>query len=84
MYNTETDKKTENISLFFTHDEALQLKAYLDQFLAKPIDRGLHFHLNSEDYQKQITVCIYDPNKINQLHPRARKLILEDHRREHY
>ncbi|MBS0621607.1 MAG: hypothetical protein JSR80_01450 [Verrucomicrobia bacterium] len=73
-----TDKKLDSITLFLTESEAVQLKSYLEQFLEKPKDEGLHFHLSSADYQKEVTVCIYTPENIKMLHPRAQKLILED------
>jgi len=73
-----TDKKLDKVTLFLTESEALQLEDYLKQFLKKPKDKGYHFHLSSEDYQKEITVCIYNPKNISTLHHRAQKLILED------
>ncbi len=76
--NDITNEKLDQITLFLTELEAIQLKNYLEQFLQKPKDIGLHFHLSSEDYQKEITICIYDPDNIDRLHPRAQKLILED------
>lgn len=76
--NDTSDEKLDQITIFLTESEASQLKNSLEQFLKKPKDRGLHFHLSSEDYQKEITVCIYNPENIAILHPRAQKLILED------
>lgn len=73
-----SDKKLDRITLFLTESEALQLENYLNQFLKKPKEGGLHFHLSSEDYQKEITVCIYDPENIGALHPRAQRLIRDD------
>jgi len=37
-----------------------------------------HVHLSNEDYQKEITVCIYDENNLEDFHPRVIKLIKED------
>lgn len=73
-----TNKNLDGITLFLTEAEAIQLKNYLEQFLKKSKDKGEHFHLSSDDYQKEITVCIYNPKNISTLHPRAQKLILED------
>ncbi len=73
-----SNKKLDNITLFLTEGEALQLASYLKQLLEKPKEKGLHFHLSSEDYQKEITVCIYNPENITEFHPRAQKLIIDD------
>lgn len=73
-----SNKKLDRITLFLTESEAAQLESYLKQFLEKPKDKGLHFHLSSEDYQKEITVCIYNPENISALHHRAQKLIRND------
>ena len=70
-----TDKKLDRITLFLTEPEAIQLESYLKPFLEKPKEKELHFHLSSEDYQKEITVCIYNPENIRALHSRAQKLI---------
>ncbi len=78
IFDDEGDKKLDMVSLFLTREEALQLESYLKQFLNKEIDKGLHFHLSSENYQKEITICIYDPKNTNKLHPRAQKLITYD------
>jgi hypothetical protein len=73
-----SNKKLNRITLFLTELEASQLEYDLKQFLEKPKDKGLHFHLSSEDYQKEITVCIYDPENISALDHRAQKLIRDD------
>lgn len=73
-----SDKKLDRITIFLTESEALQLESYLKQFLEKPKGKGFHFHLSSEDYEKEITVCIYDQKNINALHSRAQKLIHDD------
>lgn len=72
-----SDKKLDKVTIFLTEQEALQLESYLKQFLEKSKE-GLHFHLSSEDYQKEITFCIYDPEHIEKLHLRAQKLIRDD------
>jgi hypothetical protein len=73
-----SDKKLDRITLFLTESEALQLESYLRDFLKKSIDKGLHFHLSSEDYQKEVTFCIYNPENVSALHHRAQKLIRDD------
>ena len=76
ILNDVNDKKIDNISLFLTKDEAFQMIAYLEDLLNNPGKH--HAHLSSDDYQKEITLCVYDQQNINSFHQRAKKLILED------
>ena len=76
ILNDELDKKLDNVSVFLTKVEILQLRGYLNQLLDNP--KLQHVHLSSEDYQKEITICIYDENDLEGFHPRAIKLIKED------
>lgn len=73
-----SDEKLDRITIFLTEQEALRLESYLNQFLEKSKEKGFHFHLSSEDYKKEITFCIYDPENIDKLHPRAQNLIRDD------
>ena len=76
ILDDKSDKKLDTVTLFLTQEEALQLRSDLDQLLAKP--QLHHTHLSSENYQKEITVCVYDGEKLQGFHPRAIKLIKED------
>ena len=70
------DKKIDAISLFLTKEETLQMAGYLEEMLANPDCH--HVHLSSDDYQKEVTLCMYDQKKLDDFHPRAKRLILED------
>lgn len=74
ILDEKSDQKLDNISLFLTRKEAQHLIGYLEQLLEK----GDHSHLMSEDYRKEIMVCIYDPEKLDMFDSRSKKLILED------
>lgn len=76
MLDDDRDIKVDNISIFLTKDEALQMIGYLEDLIENPDNH--HAHLSSEDYQKEITMCVYDQKNIDSFHPRARKLIIED------
>ena len=52
ILNDESDKKLDNISIFLTKEEAIQLRGYLNQLLDDP--KLHHAHLSSKDYQKEI------------------------------
>jgi hypothetical protein len=76
ILDDEADKKLNNISVFLTKEEAVQLRSYLNQLLENP--KLHHVHLSSNDYQKEITVCIYNEESLENFHSRAIKLIKED------
>lgn len=76
ILDEESDKKLDVVSIFLTKEEIRQLKSYLSQLLDNP---GLHHvHLSNEDYQKEITICLYDANNLKDMHKRAIKLIEKD------
>jgi hypothetical protein len=77
ILDEQSDRKLDTVTLFLTREEALQLRSDLDHLLAKP--KLNHTHLSSEDYKKEITVCIYDEKDLVGFHPRSTKLIKEDH-----
>jgi len=59
-----------------TETEVLHLIGYLEQLVEnKEHD---HSHLMSEDYKKEITICMYDPKNVGTFNPRIQKLIRED------
>jgi len=70
------DKKLDSVSLFLTREEAAQLQALLNQLIDNP--KLQHSHLSSMDYQKEVTVCLYDEQHLEGLHQRVKKLIKED------
>ena len=71
-----SNKKLDRITVFLTKEEAGFLQGYLKQIIDNPIQD--HAHLSSSDYQKEITVCIYDNHSADKFSLRAKKLILED------
>lgn len=76
ILNDESDKKLDNISIFLTKEEIVQLRGYLNQLLDNP--KLQHCHLSSADYQKEITICLYDEKNLENLNQRSIKLIKED------
>jgi hypothetical protein len=77
ILDDETDKKLNCITIFLTKNEAQQLFGYAKQLLEE-LSSSDHYHLSSEDYQKEITICLYDTNKLEGFNPRVQKLILQD------
>ena len=76
ILDEESDKKLDNITIFLTKKEAEQFRSDLNQLLENP--KLQHAHLSTEDYQKEITLCVYDEKNLQGLHPRAVKLIKND------
>ena len=76
ILDEDSDKKLDNVTIFLTKDESLQLLGYLKQLLND--SKSQHHHLSSGDYQKEITVCLYDETNLEGFHPRAIQLIKED------
>lgn len=76
ILDDESDKKLDNVSIFLTKEEAVQLRGYLDQLLDNP--KLQHSHMSSSDYQKEITICLYDEKNLDSLNQRSIKLIRED------
>ena len=62
ILDDESDKKLDNVTLFLTKEEVVQLQSYLNQLLENP--KFQHFHLSSVDYQKEITICLYDEKNL--------------------
>lgn len=75
ILDQDNDKKLDNILLFFTEQEASEMRDSLNILLS---EKSGHHHINNEDYQKEITVCMYEENNLDNFHPRCKKLILED------
>ncbi len=76
ILDDESDKKLDTVSIFLTKEEAIQLQSYLSQLLNNP--KLQHSHLSSTDYQKEITICLYDEQNLGDLNPRSIRLIKED------
>lgn len=76
ILDEDSNKKLDLVSIFLTKEEAIQLRGYLTQLIEHP--ELQHAHLSSQDYQKEITICLYDPKNLDSFHPRAIKLIKED------
>ena len=69
-------KRLDGVGLYLTREEAIQLQSYLGQLLADP---GMHHvHLSSDNYQKEITVSIYNMANLEDFDERSKKLIKED------
>lgn len=64
------------IILFLTMEEALELRDSLNDLIERPLDN--HSHITSDDYKKEVTVCIYDLNNLEGFGQKAIDLIQND------
>ena len=71
------NEKLDCITLILNENEIRQLIGYANQLLENKSSSD-HYHLSSEDYQKEITICMYDSGNIKQFNERIQKLIMDD------
>ncbi len=71
-----SNKSLEKVILYLTFSEALELRDSLNDLLEKPVNN--HAHISNEDFQKELTVCIYDVNNLKNFNKRSVDLILND------
>ena len=76
ILDTESDKKLDDVMVFLTKAELQQLIGGARQLLENPSCD--HVHLSNEDYQKEITICLYDPKNAKNFDERSQKLIQYD------
>lgn len=74
ILDEESDKKLTNVTIIFNKSELKELMGYAKQLLEETPSSD-HYHLSSEDFQKEITLCIYDSENLKMFTPRIRKLI---------
>lgn len=76
ILDNDSNKKIDDITLYLKKMELIQLRSYINQLLENP--KLQHSHLSSSDYQKEITICIYDEENLEGFNERSKKLILDD------
>ena len=78
ILNLDNDTKVDQVILYLTKDNAEELRDSIGCLLNDP--KNNHAHIYSEDYNKEITVCIYDLEELDEygFNKRSKKIILED------
>ena len=78
IHNQDNDTKVDKVTIFLTLTEAKTFQQGLIELIEEP--KWNHKHISSDDYKKEITICIYDPSALDEygFHERAIKLIRED------
>ena len=74
ILDNETSRPLEDVTLYLTKAEAVQLAGYLQDLLASGEH---HSHLNDDEYARQLTVAIYTDENLSEFDERSRRLIAE-------
>jgi len=80
IFDEIQNKSLSTITILLTKKEAAQLHSYLEQLIRETEpNEHVHFHLENEDFSKEITIALYDKNgNLESFSERYRKLILTD------
>ncbi|MBS0620999.1 MAG: hypothetical protein JSS61_06035 [Verrucomicrobia bacterium] len=77
IYNLDADQKIENVIIYLTPDEALEMKTSLD-LMINDSNKHHHEHVLDSEYKREITVCIYKDDNLSSFDERSKRLILND------
>ena len=76
--SSELNTELENITILLTESEATQMIGYLE-YLISEADKKAHYHLNNDDYSKEITLALYDRDgDLEHFAQKYREAILRD------
>jgi len=75
IHDLDSDQSLKEIVIFLKPEEAQQMRDYVKLAIANP---KAHYHVSSEDYSKEITICLYDPDDLTDFSERSKEIILED------
>ena len=76
LLNQDDDGVVQRLLLLLTQREAVELRDSLELLLAN--SAGRHEHISSEDYQKEVTIAIYDQTAVESFDSRSQILIARD------
>lgn len=76
IYDPCRDTTIKKITIYLTPEEAQELNGDLGILLKSP--RNNHAHVNSRDYQKEISICIYRDEDIATFDEKSRRIIAYD------
>ncbi len=77
LFDQEKKKSIADILLLLTSEEASELRDELERLLTESKENN-HGHISDSSFTKEITISIYDANKIEGFSHRIKKLIIED------
>jgi hypothetical protein len=76
ILDQDSDKALGDVILYLTLAEALELRDGLNELIKKPLNN--HTHVSDENYQRELTVCIYDKENLEGFNKRSINLITHD------
>jgi hypothetical protein len=76
LLNQDNDKPLDRLTIYLTQSEAKEMLDSIQTLIKGP--EGNHSHIPSEDFQKEITICIYDTDSMSNFNERSKKLIIQD------
>ena len=77
MLDEATNKSISNLTLLLEKEEAVQLLGYLEELLSEE-GKHAHYHLNTVDYSKELTIALYDKGELDSFSDRYQMLIMHD------
>ena len=78
ILDEDTNKSLNNITILLTKNETMQMIGYLEELLLNT-EQNEHYHLNNDNFTKEITMSLYDKNGcIENFNDKYKKIILAD------
>ena len=76
ILNEDSDCSVKRVCLYLTRMEAESLFEQLGKLISKP--KKHHFHVEDENFEREITVAIYSETNISEYDERSARLIEKD------
>jgi GGDEF domain-containing protein len=76
ILDEERDVSLNRATIYLTMSEASELRDSLDALIKDHVER--HEHVPSDDYRKELTICIYDVDNLKFFNERSKQLIIQD------
>jgi hypothetical protein len=73
IYNHDEDSTCDNVTIYLTNMEAKELYDDLASLMEQPLNN--HAHISSEDHQREVTICIYDKDKLDGFDDRSKEIL---------
>ncbi|MCL1999438.1 MAG: hypothetical protein FWG65_11805 [Turicibacter sp.] len=83
IYDEDNRRQLYNLTLLLNENEIHRMMEYLDELLLDLADDG-HFHLNSADFSKEITLAVYDDESPSEFALEYRRAIAEQRAKLEY
>ncbi len=77
IFNINKNESIDEVLLLLTKDEASELRDELDRLLNSEIDVD-HGHISEDSFDREITISIYNSNRIKYYHPDIKKLFRDE------